>query len=168
MRFATLAAATALAALSSAMPAHAQYVQAGMLVCDMTGSVGMIVSSQRQMRCRFTNALGEPEVYGGLMTRIGLDLGATAGGQLAWLVLAPSGQFARGALAGNYGGASAEASVGVGVGANVLVGGFERSIVLQPVSVQGQVGLNAAVGITGLALREPPRVVGEGRSRRRY
>jgi hypothetical protein len=82
-------------------------------------------------------------------------------------VLAPSGQFARGALAGNYGGASAEATVGVGLGANVMVGGFERSLVLQPVSVQGQLGLSAAAGVASLSLREPPRVVGEGRVRRR-
>jgi hypothetical protein len=166
MRFTTLAAATALAALSVATPAQAQYVQTGVLVCDVSGAVGMIVTSQRQLACRFTNALGEPEAYGGTINRIGIDLGATAGGQLVWAVFAPSGANPRGALAGNYGGASAEATVGVGLGANVLFGS-ERSLVLQPVSVQGQVGLHAGAGITGLQLVEPPRVVTERRVRRR-
>ena len=167
MRIATLAAAAALAALPAvATPAQAQYVQAGLLVCDVSGGVGMIVTSQRQLACRFRNALGEPEVYGGVITRIGLDLGATTGGQLAWAVLAPSGPYARGALAGGYGGASAEATVGLGLGANVLFGSA-RSVVLQPVSVQGQFGLHAGAGITGLYLSEPRQIVTERRVRRR-
>ena len=166
MRFPTLTAAMALAGIAMTGPADAQYVQAGLLVCDITGGVGFIVTSQRQLACRFTNALGEPESYGGVITRVGLDLGATAGGQLVWAVFAPSGANARGALAGGYGGASAEATVGLGLGANVLFGS-ERSIALQPVSVQGQVGLNAAAGIAGLQLREPPRLVGERRVIRR-
>jgi hypothetical protein len=58
-----------------------------------------------------------------------------------------------GALAGEYGGASAEATVGAGLGANVLVGGSDRTVSLQPVSVQGQAGLNLAVGVSGLTLR---------------
>jgi Protein of unknown function (DUF992) len=167
MRFPTLTAAMALAGIAMTAPAEAQYVQAGLLVCDITGGVGFIVTSQRQLACRFTNALGEPEVYSGAISRVGLDLGVTAGGQLLWAVFAPSGSFARGALAGNYGGASAEATVGLGVGANVLFGGSERSIALQPLSVQGQVGLNAAAGIAALQLREPARLVGERRVIRR-
>jgi hypothetical protein len=166
MRFATLAASMALAALPVVTPAQAQYVQAGLLVCEVSGGVGMIVTSQRQLACRFTNALGEPESYRGVITRVGLDLGATAGGQLAWAVFAPSGGNARGALAGGYGGASAEATVGLGLGANVLFGSA-RSIALQPVSIQGQVGLHAGIGVAGLQLFEPPRVVSEQRVRRR-
>jgi hypothetical protein len=167
MRFPILTAAMALAGVAMTTPVQAQYVQAGMLVCDITGGVGFVVTSQRQLSCRFRNALGEPEVYSGVINRVGLDLGATAGGQLLWAVFAPSGQFGRGALAGNYAGASAEATVGLGVGANVLFGGSERSIALQPVSVQGQTGLNAALGIAGLQLREPARLVSERRVIRR-
>jgi hypothetical protein len=167
MRYPIVAAAMALAGVAMTTPVQAQYVQAGMLVCDITGGVGFVVTSQRQLSCRFRNALGEPEVYSGVINRVGLDLGATAGGQLLWVVFAPSGQFGRGALAGNYAGASAEATVGLGVGANVLFGGSERSIALQPVSVQGQTGLNAAVGIAGLQLREPARFVSERRVIRR-
>jgi hypothetical protein len=150
----------ALAGVAVNAPAQAQYVQAGLLVCSLSGSFGIVVASQRQMTCSFTNALGEPEVYTGSIGRLGLDLGPTAGGQLLWAVFAPSGAFGRGALAGNYFGASVEATVGLGVGANLLVGGFERSMVLQPLSVQGQTGLNAAAGIASLQLREAPRIVG--------
>ncbi len=134
-------------------PAKAQNVQAGTLVCDVSGGVGLIVASQREMACTFTNSRGELEVYTGVIRRFGLDLGATAGGQMVWSVLAPSGPFARGALAGNYSGASAEATVGAGLGANVLVGGSNRSFALQPLSVQGQAGLNLAVGVVDLELR---------------
>jgi hypothetical protein len=167
MRFPIIAAATALAGLAMSTPAQAQYVQAGLLVCDITGGVGVIVASTKQVACRFVNAAGEPEVYTGAISRVGLDLGVTGGGQLLWAVFAPSGSFARGALAGNYAGASAEATVVLGVGANVLFGSSERSIALQPVSVQGQTGLSAAAGIAGLQLREPPRVVGERRAIRK-
>jgi Protein of unknown function (DUF992) len=167
MRFLAPLAALALVGGAMASPAQAQYVQTGLLVCDMTGGVGVIIASQRQMVCRFTNAAGEPEVYNGVINRVGLDLGVTAGTRMLWAVFAPSGPTVRGALAGNYGGASAEATVGLGVGANVLFGGSDRSIALQPVSVQGQAGLNAAAGIAGLQLREPPRVVGDRRAVRR-
>jgi hypothetical protein len=153
----------ALAGFAITQPVQAQYVQAGLLVCDITGGVGFLVTSQRQLSCRFTNALGEPEVYSGVMNRVGLDLGESERGRLLWAVLAPSGAVARGALVGNYAGPSAEATVGVGVGANVLFGGSGRSIALQPLSVQGQVGLTIAAGIAALQLREPPRVVGERR-----
>jgi hypothetical protein len=167
MRTPTIAAAMALAGFAITQPAQAQYVQAGLLVCDVTGGVGFVVTSQRQLSCRFTNALGEPEVYSGVMNRVGLDLGESERGRLLWAVFAPSGAVARGALAGNYAGPSAEATVGVGVGAKVLFGGSERSIALQPLSVQGQIGLTVAAGIAALHLREPPRVVGERRIIRR-
>ena len=71
---------------------------------------------------------------------------------MTWAVFAP-GRINRGALAGSYGGASAQATIGVGLGANVLVGGFKRTIALQPLSIQGQKGLNIAAGIAGLSLR---------------
>ncbi len=159
-------AALALAGALAAAPAQAQNVQAGTLVCDVSGGVGMIIASQREMACTFTNSRGEPEVYVGRIRRFGLDLGATATGQMVWSVFAPSGPFARGALAGSYGGASAEATAVIGVGANVLFGS-DRSIALQPLSVQGQIGLNAAAGVAGLQLIEPPRPVVYRRAPRR-
>jgi hypothetical protein len=133
-------------------PAEAQAVQVGVLNCDVSGSVGLIVTSQKEMICTFRNSLGEPEVYGGFIRRFGVDLGGTAGGQLVWAVFAPS-SVVRGALAGSYVGGSAEATVGAGLGANVLVGGSGRSIALQPLSLGGQGGFNVAVGVADLELR---------------
>jgi hypothetical protein len=95
---------------------------------------------------------GPREVYTGSITKFGLDLGATAGGEMIWAVYAPTNRRL-GALAGHYGGASAEATVGAGVGANVLVGGSNRTVSLQPVSVQGQAGLNVAAGVAEIDLR---------------
>ena len=144
-------AALALAAIAAA-PTQAQNVQAGSLVCDVSGGVGLIIASQREMICTFTNSRGEPEVYVGRIRRFGLDIGATSAAQMVWTVFAPSGRFSRGALAGNYAGASAEATVVAGLGANVLVGGSNRSVALQPLSVQGQAGLNVAAGVADLQL----------------
>ena len=151
-------AACALGGALAAAPAEAQNVQAGTLVCDVSGGIGMIIGSQREMICTFNNSRGEPEAYAGVIRRFGLDIGATAGGQMVWSVFAPSGPFVRGALAGNYSGASAEASVVAGLGANVLLGGSNRSFALQPLSVQGQGGLNLAVGVADLQLQPARRV----------
>ena len=112
----------------------------------------MIIASQRDMACTFNNSRGEPEVYIGRIRRFGLDIGATTGGQMVWSVFAPGGRVSRFALAGSYAGASGEATVGAGLGANVLVGGSNRSFALQPVSLQGQTGLNVAAGVADLQL----------------
>ena len=146
-------AALAFAGAVVAPAAQAQNVQAGTLNCALSGSIGMIIMSQRELSCTFTNSRGEGEVYVGSIRRFGLDLGVTAGGQMVWAVFAPSGRYTRGALAGNYSGASAEASVAAGLGANVLVGGSNRSFALQPLSVQGQAGLNLAVGVVDFELQ---------------
>lgn len=132
--------------------AEAQDVQAGTLTCDVSGGIGLIVGSQKEMVCTFKNSRGELEVYTGTVRKFGLDIGATTGGRIDWAVFAPSA-VARGALAGNYAGASAQATVGVGLGANVLVGGSDRSFALQPLSFQGQTGLNVAAGVSSLELR---------------
>jgi hypothetical protein len=154
-RLPSLFAALALAT-SMACPAVAQqptHPKVGTLTCDISAGIGFIIGSQKQVTCMFTPAQGGPaEVYVGSISKFGLDIGATAGGEMVWSVYAPtSGRIA--ALAGNYTGASAEATVGLGLGANVLVGGSDRTVTLQPLSVQGQAGLNLAVGVAGLELR---------------
>jgi len=135
------------------VPASAQErVKAGTLTCDISAGIGLIIASQTQVSCIFTPSLPEPrEVYFGTINKFGLDIGATAGGEMVWAVYAPTNR-PFGALAGHYGGASAEATVGLGAGTNVLVGGSNRTISLQPVSMQGQAGLNLAVGVAGLEL----------------
>jgi hypothetical protein len=131
-------------------PRHAKV---GTLTCDISAGIGLIVTSKKDVTCMFTPSQPGPrEVYVGSITKFGLDLGATSGGEMVWAVFAPTNRHF-GALAGQYGGASAEATVGAGLGANVLVGGSDHTVALQPVSVQGQVGLNVAVGVAGLDLR---------------
>jgi hypothetical protein len=131
-----------------------QRTQAGTLTCRLAPSVGLIVGSRQRMDCRFTTNRGNRvERYSGAVTRFGLDLGITAGGTMVWGVLSTGPGPRRGALAGTYVGASADIAFGLGVGANALVGGSNRSIVLQPLSVSGQVGVNLALGVAGLTLR---------------
>jgi hypothetical protein len=147
---------TALACAAMCMPAQAQrpaWEQAGTLNCDVSAGIGFVVGSQRTVNCLFTpNYQAPPEQYVGTITKVGLDIGVTGGGQLVWSVLQSTSRR-RGALAGSYTGASAEATVGAGLGANVLVGGNDRSVALQPLSIQGQVGLNIAAGIAEIALQ---------------
>jgi Protein of unknown function (DUF992) len=145
--------ASALVTAVAASPAMAQKPAAvGTLTCDISGGVGMIITSQKTMTCTFAPNSGRAEVYTGAVNKFGLDVGATNEGRMVWAVFAPTGRSA-GALAGTYAGATAEATVGAGLGTNVLVGGSNRTISLQPVSVQGQSGLNLAVGVSGLELR---------------
>jgi hypothetical protein len=145
----------ALLAAAVATPAMSQQdnrVQVGTLTCDVAGGIGMIIGSSKEVQCLFTPANGPREVYVGVINKFGLDIGATTGGQMVWAVYAPtSGRVA--SLAGNYAGASAEATVGAGLGANVLIGGSDRTVALQPLSIQGQTGLNLAAGVAELQLR---------------
>jgi hypothetical protein len=116
--------------------------------------VGLVVGSRQRMSCEFVaDRRAFRDLYSGTMTRVGLDLGITGGGVLRWAVFARTKGLRRGALAGTYVGASGDITLGVGVGANALVGGSGRSIMLQPLSVSGQVGVNLALGVARLTLR---------------
>ena len=151
--FAALAVVAALALPAPSLAQGREQTKVGTLICDISGGIGLIITSKKEVTCMFTPSQPGPrEVYTGSFTKFGLDLGATAGGEMVWTVFAPTNRRF-GALAGHYGGASAEATVGAGVGANVLVGGSNRTVALQPISVQGQAGLNLAVGVAGLELR---------------
>ncbi len=151
-----LLAATLLGLATISTSAQAQrpvWEQAGTLSCDVSAGIGLIIGSRREVNCLFTpNYPAPPEQYIGSITKVGLDLGVTGGGQLVWAVQMSTTRR-RGVLAGSYAGASAEASAVVGLGANVLVGGNERSVALQPLSVQGQVGINVAAGIAEISLQ---------------
>jgi hypothetical protein len=147
-----IAMAAALAAPASAQQTGGAKV--GVLTCQTSASIGLIVGSHQGIRCSFSpDSGGPPENYAGHINRVGLDLGVTTGGILTWAVFAPTNGWHHGALAGTYGGASGSASLGVGVGANALVGGSHRSFALQPLSVSGSVGVNLALGVAGLTLR---------------
>jgi len=151
--FAVLAVVAAVALPASTAAQAVERTKVGTLTCDISAGIGLIITSKKNLTCMFTPSQPGPrEVYTGSITKFGLDVGATAGGEMVWAVYAPTTRRF-GALAGHYGGASAEATVGAGVGANALIGGSNRTVTLQPVSVQGQAGLNVAVGVAGLELR---------------
>jgi hypothetical protein len=136
-----------------AQPAKAQsYLKAGVLTCTVNPGIGLVVVSSKTMSCTFVPDFRGPEYYGGRFTRVGIDIGVTGATVIVWAVLSSVQGFPVGALAGTYVGASAETTVGLGLGANVLVGGSNRSFALQPLSVQGQVGLDFAVGIAKVTL----------------
>jgi hypothetical protein len=137
------------------MPASAQRVggtKVGVLTCRTSASLGLIVASHQRLSCSFTSNSGRTEYYVGHVNRLGIDLGIRRGGIMRWAVIAPTRGFHRGALAGRYVGASGSASFGVGLGANALIGGFRRSIGLQPLSIERHIGVNLAVGVAGLTL----------------
>ena len=136
-------------------PANAQssYLDAGVLTCRVGPSIGLLVTSTKQLDCTFTPNFRAPERYSGSITRFGLDIGITGEGLIVWGVLTSvDAPFPVGSLEGSYGGASAEASLVLGGGANLLLGGSNRSFALQPLSVQGQIGVNFAAGITAMTL----------------
>ncbi|MGH6726410.1 MAG: DUF992 domain-containing protein [Pseudolabrys sp.] len=133
-----------------------QNVKVGTLVCDVSAGIGLIIGSQKGVQCLFNpNQPGPPEAYVGTISKLGLDIGGTTAGQMVWAVYSPTSRVF-GALAGVYTGATAEATVAVGLGANVLVGGSNRTIALQPLSVTGQTGLNLAAGVAQLSLGPGP------------
>jgi hypothetical protein len=150
---ASLALAAA-AALAMVAPAGAQgRTKVGVLTCNVAPGIGFVVASQRDMTCVFRpDRRRGREAYVGRITRVGLDVGVTGRGVLAWTVFAPTRSLSPYQLAGNYGGASGQATLGVGLGANVLVGGSRDTVALQPLSVQAQTGLNLALGVGNLTL----------------
>ncbi len=146
---ATLVASIAGASAQQPMPR----VQVGVLECRGGASVGFIVGSVTNLGC-VLRIDGLPEDrYIATIRKVGVDLGITQESALAWGVYAPVARLGPGDLAGTYAGAQGSASVGLGVGGNVLIGGSDNSIALQPLSVQGQVGLNVAAGLESLELR---------------
>jgi hypothetical protein len=139
----------------SALPAAAQQgrVQAGVLECRGGPNVGFVVGSVAELRCLFRSDWGPQQVYLAKLTKIGVDLGFKAQQALVWGVFAPTQQIGYGDLTGSYAGVTGGAAVGAGVGANVMYGGSNNTISLQPLSVEGQVGLNVFGGIGALELR---------------
>ena len=126
-------------------------VNIGSLNCNVAGGVGFIFGSSKDISCVFTKPDGTAERYHGEIDKYGVDIGFTGDGYMVWAVFAP-GQVAKGALAGKYAGASADVAVGLGLGANVLVGGSNDQIALQPVSIEGMTGLNVAAGFGQITL----------------
>jgi len=154
LAFAMVGGAAALGVMLTAASANTT-VRAGTLECDVSGGIGLIFVEKQTMTCTFKGAHGgPPDIYTGKIEEVGITLGATAGGVMVWAVLAAQHSVPEGALAGTYAGVTANASIGIGGGANVLIGGTGRSFVLQPLSLEGQVGINVAGGVTTLTLKD--------------
>jgi len=132
-------------------------VEVGSLSCRIDGGASFVFGSTRSLSCKFESAGGgEPEYYEGEIRRFGLDLGVTGETFMGWAVFAPSRGLDDGALAGTYSGVAADASLGLGAGAKILVGGSGETISLQPLSLQGQSGVNLALTVAQLRLRHAP------------
>ncbi len=149
-----MGAAVAVAALATAGTANAAEhgVKVGELTCNVASGWGFVFGSSKDLHCTFRGN----NHYVGSISKFGVDVGYTEGGVLVWGVVAPTSDVRKGALEGDYAGASASATVGVGVGANVLLGGLDKSIALQPLSVEGNKGLNVAAGIGSISLKAAP------------
>jgi hypothetical protein len=130
-------------------------INVGSLTCNVAGGVGFVFGSSRTLNCLFTRTDGTAERYEGTIRRYGVDVGFTRDSTIVWMVFAP-GSLAPGSLAGEYAGPTAQGTVGVGVGANVLLSASANQVTLQPVSVEGSVGLNAAAGVAAMSLRKSP------------
>ena len=156
--FKRILAATALAAVIvvpqfATQPADAASgVNIGSLNCNVAGGVGFIFGSSKEISCVFTKPDGTAERYHGDIDKYGVVIGFTSEGYMVWAVFAP-GQVKKGALAGKYAGATADVAAGLGLGANVLVGGSTNQIALQPVSIEGMTGLNVAAGFGQITLK---------------
>ena len=155
MRLSTLFGISVITLVASFATANAQQRQArvGVLECEGGQNVGFVVGSAAELECVFHNNDGRPYPYIASIHRFGVDLGFTQQTHLAWAVNAPTAVIGPGDLAGSYGGVGANASVGFGAGGNFLIGGSANSFALQPLSVQGQTGLNVTAGIADLQLR---------------
>jgi hypothetical protein len=148
-------AAAAAIALSFAGAADAapHGVKVGTLACHVSSGWGFIFGSSKDLHCDYHPDKMGDERYAGTISKFGVDIGYTSGGEMIWEVFAPSSDVRPGALLGDYAGATASATVGAGLGANVLVGGLDKSIALQPLSIEGNTGLNVAAGIGAISLK---------------
>lgn len=147
----------ALAPALAAPPARADdataRIELGLLSCELTDRTNLIVVSESRFDCVFDRNDAPDEAYVATATAVGLDLSIKDSESLRWAVLAPTEAKDRaGILEGDYGGVAASVAVAVGVGAKVLLGGFDKSIALQPLSVSGQEGVGASLGIEGMTL----------------
>lgn len=136
-----------------ATPAQGETFRVGRLLCSSSPRIGFVVGSTQSLRCVFyRRGSSQRYIYAGRVRRVGFDLGVTGGGVLSWAVFAKNSRIGPGTMRGSYVGASANIALGPGFGANVLIGGSRRSVVLQPISVERAIGVNLAATVTHLTL----------------
>src|SRR5471032_1515349 len=152
----TLGAAIAVASMGigSAANAAPSGIKLGELTCNVASGWGFVFGSSKDLHCTFRGNNRRADHYVGSISKFGVDIGYTEGGVLVWGVFAPTSDMRKGSLSGDYVGGSAQVTAGLGVGANALIGGFDKSFALQPVSVEGSKGLNVAAGVGSISLHE--------------
>jgi hypothetical protein len=138
--------------VASAVPSHAEVAKIGILSCDVSKGVGEILARKQSLTCQFKPDGGQAETYVGNIDEYGVEIGKVDQGHLIWGVVSAMRGVPRGALAGKYVGVGAGAALGVGGGANALVGGNNKSFSLQPLSVDGETGINIATGVVKVTL----------------
>ncbi|RUT34624.1 DUF992 domain-containing protein [Arsenicitalea aurantiaca] len=153
----TIIAAVLAAILASGLMAGAARaetrIEVGRLSCTVDPGIGLVFVSSKDMTCRFLRQGHRTEIYEGTITKVGLDIGITERTQIEWLVFSGSDvRVGPRSLAGSYVGGSGEATIGVGLGSNWLIGGSRRGFALQPFSIQAQTGLNLSLALAGLTL----------------
>jgi hypothetical protein len=155
MKMTRVVIAAAMLALAFVHPAFADDagVKAGFLTCHAASGWGFVFGSSRNLKCEYSAGKGSSEHYTGTINKFGIDIGYLHSAVIVWGVVAPTANVAPGTLGGNYAGVTGSAAVGAGAGANVLVGGSGHHIVLQPLSIEGQEGLNVAAGVVALELK---------------
>lgn len=141
---------------AAAPPPSPAGIKVGSLTCNVASGFGFLFGSSKELKCTYSPNSGAGEHYTGTFSKYGLDIGFADKGVLVWGVVAPSSDVRPGALEGDYAGATASATFGVGLGANVLIGGLDKSIALQPVSIEGTTGLNLAAGVGVITLKFTP------------
>lgn len=139
--------------MASNTPPTPAGIKVGSLTCNISSGFGFIFGSEKSMKCTYAPNAGSGEHYTGTFSKYGVDIGYADSAVLVWGVVAPTSDVRPGALEGDYAGATAGATFGIGLGANVLIGGLDKSIALQPVSVQGNTGLNIAAGVGVISLK---------------
>ncbi|MBL8781245.1 MAG: DUF992 domain-containing protein [Alphaproteobacteria bacterium] len=151
--FLTASAAALMLGTATFAQAAGAGVKVGMLTCKVEPGWSYVVGSTKALECSYSPTKGKPERYYGDIQKVGLDLGYSDGATMVWAVIAPTSDVGKDALEGNYAGVAASVAVGVGAGAKVLIGGLDKSITLQPLSVEGDTGVNLAVGVAAINLK---------------
>jgi len=150
----TTAASIGVLAFASQAQAAPNGVKVGLLTCHVESGWGYVIGSSKNMKCDYQPNNGERDRYVGSISKLGVDIGYTSSAVIEWDVVAPTSDVRPGALQGEYAGATASATIVYGAGAHVLLGGFDKSIALQPVSVEGNTGLDVAAGVGEMSLRK--------------
>jgi hypothetical protein len=135
-----------------AQAANIREVEIGSLNCSKAGGGSFVFGSSKEFDCVLARNDGVGERFTGTIGKFGVDAGFATDAKIVWLVFVV-GQVTPGVIAGDYAAATAAAAARVGAGSNYLIGGSNKQVILQPLSIEGREGLNAAAGIAEMRLR---------------